>query len=710
MNNTSATGNVTAIATSSLFGAGTNGFVLGLVNGLPSWVATTTLANISGTLGIASGGTNATSFGTTNGITYYDGTRLVNDAQLTYSGTTDVLTLSYASTTVVSASGAAYFATGSGNVGVGTTTPWAKSSVSLNGSNGALNFVQAFGGETLNIVTSGSGLVSRYGANGTEAGGVGAYGNGVVAGIGLWGGTVTGGPALYVTSGSNVGIGTTSPQWKLTLADTTKPQLTLADGSSTAAPYNFRAIGNKLYISTSSPSTFATTTSSFFSFDSSTGSTTAAKLDVTGTATSTFGAGINLTTGCFAINNTCVSGGAGGGITAIGPTGQTQTGSTITLATSSTAFNGLTASTTITGSGNTITFANTLAGTLAVGGGGTGATTLTGLLVGNGTSAFTAVTTSSGIAGQISDETGSSGGVLVFSASPSLTGTLTVTNTGVTTVGGDSGRAIEMKASSAGVAQYFDWADLTAEDFDFRLINNSASNNFQIISSTTSNLFTLTGAGNVGIGSSTPWRNLSVTGTVANAQVAIAYDQTNYTQLQVGSTGDLFAYPSGSDSLFNDGNLWVCSGGSGSTNGCPSGAPSGNGSIIAETGIGVASSTPWAGISVATGKAIVVAENTLATSTSMTVDWRNGNQQLVRLGFSATTISFSGFVEGQKLVLTVCNPNGTGGALSFGTQVLWPGGTIPTQTTSANKCDVWSFLATMGTSTLKILGSQTPNF
>lgn len=50
--------------------------------------------------------------------------------------------------------------------------------------------------------------------------------------------------------------------------------------------------------------------------------------------------------------------------------------------------------------------------------GGTGATTLTGLLQGNGASAFTVITTSAGLAGVISDETGS--GALVFATSPTL--------------------------------------------------------------------------------------------------------------------------------------------------------------------------------------------------------------------------------------------------------------------------------------------------
>lgn len=62
----------------------------------------------------------------------------------------------------------------------------------------------------------------------------------------------------------------------------------------------------------------------------------------------------------------------GSGITSLGPLGALQTGPAVTLGTSSTAYNGLTASTTITAVGNLITFANTLAGILGTGAGGTG--------------------------------------------------------------------------------------------------------------------------------------------------------------------------------------------------------------------------------------------------------------------------------------------------------------------------------------------------
>ena len=68
----------------------------------------------------------------------------------------------------------------------------------------------------------------------------------------------------------------------------------------------------------------------------------------------------------------------------------------------------------------TIDLTSKVTGVLPVPNGGTGANTLTGLVVGNGTAAMTATTLSSGVAGVITDETGT--GSLVFSSNPALTG------------------------------------------------------------------------------------------------------------------------------------------------------------------------------------------------------------------------------------------------------------------------------------------------
>ena len=50
--------------------AGTPGYVLSLLNGIPTWAATTTLSTISGILGLSSGGTNANLTAVNGGIVY----------------------------------------------------------------------------------------------------------------------------------------------------------------------------------------------------------------------------------------------------------------------------------------------------------------------------------------------------------------------------------------------------------------------------------------------------------------------------------------------------------------------------------------------------------------------------------------------------------------------------------------------------------------
>ncbi|MDE2071681.1 MAG: hypothetical protein KGI70_03055 [Patescibacteria group bacterium] len=279
----------------------------------------------------------------------------------------------------------------------------------------------------------------------------------------------------------------------------------------------------------------------------------------------------------------------------------------------------------------------------------------------------------------------------------------------------------------------------------------AGQNSFAIGSSSGSYLV-VNSAGNVGIGTSTPFTKLALTNGVTTGQASVAYDQTDYTLLSTNATGQYIVLPSANTEILPNANEWVCTGGTISTNACPSGTPSGQGNIIVQNkvligtttstykltietqdsttnffqvasttaqnlfvinsngSVGIASSTPFAKLSIGAGGAVVVAENNLATSTSMTVNWNAGNQQLVRIGTSATTISFANYTDGEILRLLVCNPGAAAGAITWGTQVLWTGGTAPTQTTTANKCDVYTFVASQATTTLKILGAAVSNF
>ncbi|MCX6819768.1 MAG: helix-turn-helix domain-containing protein [Candidatus Adlerbacteria bacterium] len=114
-------------------------------------------------------------------------------------------------------------------------------------------------------------------------------------------------------------------------------------------------------------------------------------------------------------------------------------------------------------------------------------------------------------------------------------------------------------------------------------LGTSALAGFFTATSTTASTF----AGNVGIGSTSPSRAMSIQSAVSTAQMTVAYDTSRYTDFLTNSTGDLTITPQGQDATLYDSNLWVCSGVA-----CPTGTPTGTGNIIAETNIGIGTTTP----------------------------------------------------------------------------------------------------------------------
>jgi hypothetical protein len=164
--------------------------------------------------------------------------------------------------------------TNNGNVGIGTTTPNGKLTVI----NGFINLYNSTNNEALRIDPNDTGGHSEGSIGGAMIGPVFANQNLIIANnIGGSGGTVqmsnfssawtsmleytTGSKnLLLVKSGGNVGIGTTTPQWALTIASSTRPQLALTDASKTSDIWTMRNINGNFYLATSSPSTFATST------------------------------------------------------------------------------------------------------------------------------------------------------------------------------------------------------------------------------------------------------------------------------------------------------------------------------------------------------------------------------------------------------------------------------------------------------------------
>jgi hypothetical protein len=270
---------------------------------------------------------------------------------------------------------------------------------------------------------------------------------------------------------------------------------------------------------------------------------------------------------------------------------------TVTSVSGTGTVNGITLTGTVTSSGS-LTLGGTLSGvdlatqttgTLSVSRGGTGATTLTGVVKGNGTSAFTAGTVSltSEVSGTLPVANGGTGvttstgtGSVVLSTSPSFTGTANfgstiTTGSGVST--GDATIEVGGNRSSNGNA-FIDLHAVAGTDFESRVIRFAGANGVMEINNagTGGMLLMNTGAaaiqfntastermriasaGNVGIGTSSPNSNalLDVSSTTAGflpprmttVQQALILTPPNGLMLYNTTTNKLQVYAAG---------LWV---------------------------------------------------------------------------------------------------------------------------------------------------------
>ncbi|MEI6346149.1 MAG: immunoglobulin-like domain-containing protein [bacterium] len=115
------------------------------------------------------------------------------------------------------------------------------------------------------------------------------------------------GSAYFATSGGNVGIGTTSPWRTLSVNGSSDLGTNALAGSftatSTTATSTFAGFIDVNGTGSNATSTFASNLWVKGAMKIGTNS-----IYLNGAATSTFGAGINLTTGCFSVNGTCVGG------------------------------------------------------------------------------------------------------------------------------------------------------------------------------------------------------------------------------------------------------------------------------------------------------------------------------------------------------------------------------------------------------------------
>lgn len=250
---TTGTYGINANAAGTTYGYGIGGSLLGYASS----------TNQTTIFGLRAGGQNATTSATALANTfigYQAGNANTSGSQNTFIGKDAGLSVTTGSQNTAIGNGALSRATiaPSGNTIIGQ-------SAGLNVANGG-NYNVLLGYLSGDSLTSGVGNITLgTGADVPVAAGSGQLNIGnVLFGTGL----LTSG-ALSATPKLNaaLGIGTTTPYFPLAIASSTAPQLALLDGSSTATPWTFRSINNNLYLATSSPSTFATSTTAVFSIN-----------------------------------------------------------------------------------------------------------------------------------------------------------------------------------------------------------------------------------------------------------------------------------------------------------------------------------------------------------------------------------------------------------------------------------------------------------
>lgn len=216
-------------------------------------------------------GNVATSSAETSGhVPYWTSTAstpatLGSDAGLTYSATADRLTMSYASTTAITISGKAYFGTNNSEI------EDLSSQLYISGKGGSGILMTASDVTSANApnvtIIGGNAFTSGRGGDVTIQGGDGDDGAGgdINLNVGL-----NNNGNIYsdvIQLQGNLGIATSTPQWKIQALDATKSQLTLSSGGS-SNHISFRNYGGQFAIATSSPASFATSSKNLISFNS----------------------------------------------------------------------------------------------------------------------------------------------------------------------------------------------------------------------------------------------------------------------------------------------------------------------------------------------------------------------------------------------------------------------------------------------------------
>ena len=200
-----------------------------------------------------------------------------------------------------------------------------------------------------------------------------------------------------------------------------------------------------------------------------------------------------------------------------------------------------------------LTISDLTSGTLAVANGGTGATSLTGYVKGNGTGAFTASATVPGadvngnISGNAANVTGTvaiaNGGTGQTSASAAFNALSPMTTLGDLVYGGASGAGTRLAGNITAGKQFLSqtgtgaisaapvWASITAADVSNAVVNGGQAGaitvgpsnaNALTLQTSGSPAVTVLSGGNVGVGTTNPGTKFEVNGTITSKVINVA--------------------------------------------------------------------------------------------------------------------------------------------------------------------------------------------
>lgn len=261
---------------------GTAGFILAMSGGVPTYVATTTFSS-----GLAYSGGNVTNTGVLSvGVTgsALTGAVLFATSSTAYQGLTASTTITCVTQTCTFANTMAGIL---GPIGGGTgLSSYTTGDILYASNTNVLSKLSAGSNGTVLAVSGGiPAWVATTTFSGTApittsfSGGVVTVACPTCATGGNPGGSNTqlqfndsavfGGASAtaYDKNYGALGLGTTTPKWMLTIASSTRPQLTLTDASLTSNQYSFRTINGWFYLSTTSPTTFATSSIALLTID-----------------------------------------------------------------------------------------------------------------------------------------------------------------------------------------------------------------------------------------------------------------------------------------------------------------------------------------------------------------------------------------------------------------------------------------------------------